>query len=453
MININKKDPVADAVMLVLQQEEKKRLILEPEIDETGFHKAAHAAKRANQNTFEFMGKKYPVTAKSHKEAIEMDENAFDYKSPRPVEPKGGSGVKLGSRYGGGKQKEKPEHEEPKDKMKKESFRDAATDVLSGEVLDEDDCVTPPQAKGIAKKEVGKHEKNMHHKKNEEIDVNVRTKDTLAGRIKTKQKDDITGDKVDNTSTKVRFHAGTKNEEYVEEDEKKLASSGAAVVKTQKPIPIDDKKVLKTKTLKSFKEDADEVIYDDLINEVMSKDATAGDYIHDFIHSKNPKFAGKSKAERKKQALAAYYAKKNEEYVEEDMKSALKKLGQKAHKALTGGSDEDQRKDLQRKMGMPQTGQKPSNEDVTPPKHYGGKGTEGAKFDLYMQKRKQDNAKNAPKSGSVVKEGRSPVSSQGMDTPFVTDAENKPLNNAKEIASKTMKRIKNEMLGKPGTSE
>ena len=28
-------------------------------------------------------------------------------------------------------------------------------------------------------------------------------------------------------------------------------------------------------------------------------------------------------------------------------------------------------------------------EDVTPPKHYGGKGTEGAKFDLYMQKRKQ----------------------------------------------------------------
>ena len=40
--------------------------------------------------------------------------------------------------------------------------------------------------------------------------------------------------------------------------------------------------------------------------EVLSKDASAGDWIHDFIHSDNPKFAGKSKEERQKQALAAY---------------------------------------------------------------------------------------------------------------------------------------------------
>jgi len=157
-----------DAVSSIISENEKKRLINDAEMDETGFHKAAHAAKKAGQSHFEFQGKKYPATAKSHKEAIEMEENAFDYKSPRPVEPKGGSGVKLGSRYGGGKQKEKPEHDEPKEKMKKESFRDAATQVLSGEVLDEaDDCVTPPQAKSIAKKEVGKHEKGMHGKKGE----------------------------------------------------------------------------------------------------------------------------------------------------------------------------------------------------------------------------------------------------------------------------------------------
>jgi hypothetical protein len=41
-------------------------------------------------------------------------------------------------------------------------------------------------------------------------------------------------------------------------------------------------------------------------------------------------------------------------------------------------------------------------EDVMPPKHYGGKGVEGAKFDLYMQKRKQQNAAMKPKS---VEEG------------------------------------------------
>jgi hypothetical protein len=68
------------------------------------------------------------------------------------------------------------------------------------------------------------------------------------------------------------------------------------------------------------------------INEVLSKDASAGDWIHDFIHSDNPKFAGKSKAKRQKMALAAYYAKqRNEGYEnskedkEEDAKEAKKR--------------------------------------------------------------------------------------------------------------------------------
>jgi len=52
---------------------------------------------------------------------------------------------------------------------------------------------------------------------------------------------------------------------------------------------------------------------DEMINEVLSKNASAGDWIHDFVHSKNPKFAGKSTAERKKMALGAYYGKQNEE--------------------------------------------------------------------------------------------------------------------------------------------
>jgi hypothetical protein len=46
------------------------------------------------------------------------------------------------------------------------------------------------------------------------------------------------------------------------------------------------------------------------INEVMKKDATASDWINDFLHTDNPKFDGKSKAERKNMALAAYYSMK-----------------------------------------------------------------------------------------------------------------------------------------------
>ena len=90
-------------------------------------------------------------------------------------------------------------------------------------------------------------------------------------------------------------------------------------------------------TLKQMKESFEEPVLDELINEVMAKDASAGDWIHDFIHSDNPKFAGKSKAKRKEMALGAYYAKKNEEAVNE----GLKDLAKKSFKALTGGSDKD----------------------------------------------------------------------------------------------------------------
>jgi hypothetical protein len=48
------------------------------------------------------------------------------------------------------------------------------------------------------------------------------------------------------------------------------------------------------------------------VNEVLTKKNTAADFIHDFVHSKNPEFAGKSVKQRQKMALGAYYAKRNE---------------------------------------------------------------------------------------------------------------------------------------------
>jgi hypothetical protein len=68
-------------------------------------------------------------------------------------------------------------------------------------------------------------------------------------------------------------------------------------------------------------------ITDEELNEVLSKSASAADWIHDFVHSKNPKFAGKSTKMRQKMALAAYYAKQNEEVeVEEGMAKAMGSL-------------------------------------------------------------------------------------------------------------------------------
>lgn len=49
-----------------------------------------------------------------------------------------------------------------------------------------------------------------------------------------------------------------------------------------------------------------------VVGEALGTDATAADWIHDFVHSKDPKFAGKSKEKRKEMALAAYYAKQRD---------------------------------------------------------------------------------------------------------------------------------------------
>ena len=385
------------------------------------------------------------------KEDVEaVEENAFDYKSPRQPEPNGGSGVKKGTRYGGSKQKEKPEQEMPKEK------NEEYVDEKFGGTQNMLNQTTHKSNDPMRRLKI-----TTDHPRFANKPLNSTSQNILKNRLKSAQ--------------------GTHSKPNLPEE---------------------------AFTLKKMKENYEEPILDEMINEVLSKDASAYDYIHDFVHSDNPKFAGKSKAERKKQALAAYYAKKNEEYVEEGM---LKNAAKKAFKALTGGSDEDQRKDLQRKMGVPQTGQKPVKEEEQvdevvhvyrqdadrdrgplASKHsapyrevnqkardklagevksarksgafkvtthasstgYSGKnftqktagGSEGSKLHVM-------GLKNMKANESVVMEGRSPVSSQGMDTPFVTDAENKPLANAKELAAKTMKRMKNEMLGKTGTSE
>jgi hypothetical protein len=48
------------------------------------------------------------------------------------------------------------------------------------------------------------------------------------------------------------------------------------------------------------------------IDEVITKDTPAGEIVKDFVHSKNSKFAGKSKKDRIRMALGAFYAKQKE---------------------------------------------------------------------------------------------------------------------------------------------
>ncbi len=55
-----------------------------------------------------------------------------------------------------------------------------------------------------------------------------------------------------------------------------------------------------------------ESLSEEQLEEVLKKSDPAGKWISDFVHSDNPKFAGKSKKERMKMALGAYYGKQKE---------------------------------------------------------------------------------------------------------------------------------------------
>jgi hypothetical protein len=63
------------------------------------------------------------------------------------------------------------------------------------------------------------------------------------------------------------------------------------------------------------------------LQEALGADDSAGKWISDFVHSDNPKFAGKSKEKRKQMALAAYYAKQRNEEVELDETASGGPLG------------------------------------------------------------------------------------------------------------------------------
>jgi len=383
----------------------------------------------------------------------------------------------------------------------------------------------------------------------EEIDMDDRTKDTLVGREKTKQKDDVgpnsnakvskfklkseEAEQIDelsiNTLTRVK-HAATSgaSDASREGDEGKatkrydLAGKASNKIETKnralglKPSGqhafeeveqidelskstlgsyLDKKKseYMKGKTqsgskenakdiqnmgkahdkmtLKQMKESFEEPVLDELINEVMSKDASAGDWIHDFIHSDNPKFAGKSKAKRKEMALAAYYSKKNEEAVNE----GLKDMAKKTFKALTGGSDKDHldrlKKDMYggsevkyaaktlvkhakdplglKKEEVVEEGWddmvKAAQEKVkSGPKPSGGSGKkEGSRYGGSKQKEKPEQ--------EDVKEAKNPMMDAGVgaEPNFSTDAA-KPMKVAQTMAKKSLAKMRSDMMGKSG---
>jgi len=466
-------------------------------------------------------------------------------------------------------------------------------------ILKEDDCVTPMQSKKIADKEVEKHEKHMHkgkkptfeEKKTKEMDED-KLKETgfhMAAHAAKKAGQPhftfqgkkypttakSTAESMDEASTfdwkankdeKDPKFTIKKPGERTGHDSKKTATG---TVYTKKPVKHDDKEMKEEKSFDELLEDLNDAQVDKLIFEVLGKDADAGDYIHDFIHSKNPKFAGKSKEMRKKMALGAYYSKKNEEFdlyeetmkdcydcgvkeakkemktgiprkskyekgtaeykeslrgynsvmkneeveiqeaadshgssrrqalvpkklqdildkqkqkygnpneyekysskkdysgrvkstkeeveIDEGMMDTVKKVGGKVLKTLGHGSDADMRKDLQKKMGMPQTGEKPKKEavdrgeattDTLAGRVKGGKDNEHSSIKVKLKAEATEKPPFDPPYRTVKSKDHNVKDKSG--------AVHTPMSQAKHLAKMAMKKVKTEMLGKTGTSE
>ena len=80
------------------------------------------------------------------------------------------------------------------------------------------------------------------------------------------------------------------------------------------------------------------------LDEALSKNSTAYNFIHDFVHSDNPKFDRKSKAQRMQMALAAYYAMQKRSRTKNEEVEPIEELNKDTLYSYVNKSEKDQDK-------------------------------------------------------------------------------------------------------------
>jgi hypothetical protein len=256
-VNKLKMDEIAEAV---------KKCMDEADLEETGLRKAAYAAHTKGEKMFSFKGKTYPVKVQGEDVSYgkEMKEESCEDE------------VKKHEKRLHGKDGEVSKHV---DKMHKEELS--------------------TKQKKIAKLEHPKDKidaGDLAKLRGEEVELDEAEKVATA-----------TGMKVYGSSYGDSAKA---RRDQVKKDIDKLKGPTTKQLTGVEAEKVKKEEFFKDKLISNYIEE--EALFEAEIQEVLSKDATAGEWISDFVHSDNPKFEGKSKKMRQKMALAAYYAKKNE---------------------------------------------------------------------------------------------------------------------------------------------
>ena len=332
-------DGIAEAV---------KKCMDEADLEETGLRKAAYAAHTKGEKMFSFKGKTYPVKVqgeevsygKEIKEASCEDEVKKHEKRLHGKDGEVSKHVdKMHKEELSHKQKKIAKLNHPKDEI---DAGDLAK--LRGEEVEQiEELKKSTMGSYVKKASKDLHNTSFDHGEDEhrqygvpdgpfgdpdaEADMKKRERDIEnrqkgINRAATKlSKEEVELDEVDKvaTSTGMKVYGSS----YGDSAKARRDQLKRPVDATKGPKPSELAQMAKVKKEEFFKDRLitnyieEEAQFEAELNEVLSKDASAGDWISDFVHSDNPKFAGKSVKKRQKMALAAYYAKKRNESVDD----------------------------------------------------------------------------------------------------------------------------------------
>ena len=153
------------------------------------------------------------------------------------------------------------------------------------------------------------------------------------------------------------------------------------------------------------------------IAEKITKNTPTDDVIHDFVHSKNPKFAGKSKKERINQALGASYAMKKGKMEEADKpdfldidkdgdkKESMKKAAKDIeHDEGHKGRDDNQAEKAGKKVTKDIEYDDKKDKDWTPERKAVAK--KKGEWEPKVKEEKVDETADAPKAGKGMQFGK-----------------------------------------------
>lgn len=333
-VNKLKMDGIAEAV---------KKCMDEADLEETGLRKAAYAAHTKGEKMFSFKGKTYPVKVQGEEVSYgeEMKEESCEdevKKHEKRLHGKDGEVSKhvdkMHKEELSPKQKKIAKISHPKDEI---DAGDLAK--LRGEEVEQIDELKKSTLGSYVKKastdmamKASQHGYNQSSQQGDSYYKNLgpdeksvkKQKDYskreagIGAAIGRLTKEEVELDEADKvaTSTGMKVYGSSYgNSAKARRDQVKKDIDTIKGPTTKQLVGVEKEKVKKEEFFKdrlitNYIEE--EALFEAELQEVLSKDATAGDYISDFIHSDNPKFAGKSKKMRQKMALAAYYAKKNE---------------------------------------------------------------------------------------------------------------------------------------------